>query len=124
MKLSELTTPDQAVLALARQGYRKVEDKFLSDDLLQGGAQGVFEYELNTCPHCSTVFRCISVIPSNTKHGTDAGIGVRIQDDETLAGWCFWECYAGTTKVLIPTEVELDQLGPAIDAWQNEVEAA
>ena len=124
MKLSEIATSDQLVLALAAQGFRKVDDQSqpTSEEALARERQGFFAFEQNKCPCCSAEFRFISVMPTGTEHGTDAGIDVTVNDDGTLGGWSFWESYAGTHHELDSTQVELEQIGPAVDAWYVRIE--
>ena len=116
MFLSEITTSDQLMLALARLRYRKfgLDDDCTTEDVI---ATGVYSFSEMTCPCCSTKHRQLVVMPPDSENPGDVGIGAALGDDGEITGWCFWEAYVGNAVQMDPKVVELERIGPASDAW-------
>jgi hypothetical protein len=114
VRLGDITTSDQLILALAELGYRKVESEpkpgcyrysntWQPCRLESGGRAVVHHHEVEICP-------------TGQGHGSDAGIGALLDDSNRIRRWLLIESYAGTTRDL-PPSTRLDELGAAIEQW-------
>jgi hypothetical protein len=112
MKLSELTTSDQLVMALARQGYGVVTPI----EKPQNPAAGIYALHEYACECCGQQNRVVTIIPPEHMEEGDAGLCAVLDKDDSIGHWHFWECWAGTTPKLDPATVELDRIGPAVNA--------
>ena len=110
MLLSEITTSDQLVLALARQGYSAVTPT----EKPQNPAGGIYALHEFTCECCGEHCKSVTVIPPELMEEANAGLNARLDQNGGISHWHFWECYAGTTPELDPATVEIDQIGPAV----------
>jgi len=118
MFLSEITTIDQLMLALARQGYGKVS----AHERPEYPLNGIYALQEFTCACCGEHNTSVTIIPPGFLEHGDACLDAYINQDGTIDRWQFWTCFDDTIHRLDPATVEVGQIGPAIDDWLTRIE--
>lgn len=118
VKLSEIHTADELVLALARQGWAKTCD---GNPSAANPAAPFFSFDEWFHPIAEERGRQFSLYPQVLDHGSDLGFSAMVDEAGLIGDWAMFECHGGTVQPIDPAAVELHHfnLGERLDDWQR-----